>query len=313
MLKFESRILIRALFVAGLLLSAAVPAMADEPTPGGGTVNHCEVKSICDKVKDPATAPPPNGGGGTGGGGGGGPQVCSWNGKDWPCHDPEAGWFSNSTGCYYRYLSPQPEAGDPAWEGHKPSDGAVYNVSCKFTEDGLGTTEPRFFAQAPAGPPPDDPVALAKEAQDKIDFPDPVPGIAPKGAAVVGVPVWLWLDQSKGPAVPAPVTVRGNTLTVTVTPRLLKVVWDLGDGREETCATAGTPYDPSYGARKSPDCSHRFDIGSGTVPGGGFAGSVTVYWRADVTVTGGTQRIDPLPMILSTPLEVRVAEVQVLN
>ncbi|MEV7778580.1 hypothetical protein [Kitasatospora sp. NPDC088351] len=313
MLKPVRRFAIRAMVFAALLLSPVVPAAAD-PTPGG-EVNHCTVNVICAGTNEPGTKPTPGTGGG-GGGGGGGPELCSYHGVEWPCHDPELGWFSNSTGCYYQLTNPQPPADSPDWEGHKPSDGAVYDKTCRSSDGGQSAPEPTFFAQAPAGPPPDNPVALARQAADRITFPAPVPGIAPQGTAVVGVPVWLWLDQSKGSAVPAPVTVHGNTLSVTVTPKLDRVVWDLGDGRVETCegqTAPGTPYDPAYGAAASPTCGHVFAKGSATLPTGTFFGSVTAHWTAYVTVTGSNQKIDPLQMTRMTDLELRVAEVQVLN
>ncbi|WP_327682926.1 hypothetical protein [Kitasatospora sp. NBC_00458] len=296
-----------------MLLSPAVPAAA-EPTPTGGAT-RCEVNVICTGTEDPGTKPTP-GGGGTGGTGGSssGPQVCTWNGQPLACSDPVLGWFSASTGCYYRILSPQPAEGDPAWEGHKPSDGAVYNATCRYPDNsGQSPTLPRFFAQAPAGPPPDNPAQLARQARDRIAFPKPKPGTAPKGDSVVGAPLWLWLENAQAPA---PVSVSGNTLTVTVTPRLDWVEWKFGDGTKERCAgkaAAGTPYDPKYGNSPSPTCGHVFTSGSGTKKDGLFHGTVTAQWVGVVTVTGGTQRVDPIELPLTETLQFRVAEVQVLN
>lgn len=313
MLNPVRRFAIRVLVVAGLLLSPAAPAMADEP-PIGGDVTHCQVNVICEEYTTPGGTPSP-GGGGTGGGSAGGPQLCSWNGQEWPCHDPELGWFSSSTGCYYRELSPQPEAGSPAWGGHQPSEGTVYNETCRFTDGSIGTAAPKFFAQAPAGPPPLNPVAEARKIMDSIVLPFPEPGVAPKGTAVVGVPVWLWLENAKAPA---PKSVSGGGITITVTPHLQSVVWDLGDGRPVTCdkegAAAGTPYDAKYGAAKSPTCGHEFTTGSAGKPDGTFVGSVKANWVGVVTVTGSTQKVDPIKVPLTfAPLELKVGEVQVLN
>ncbi|MFI6844031.1 hypothetical protein [Kitasatospora sp. NPDC050467] len=312
MLKLERRIVIRALLSAGLLMAPAAPAMADEPP--AGDVTHCAVNVICEGTKTPGSTPTPGGGnGGTGDGGSGGPQLCRWNGEDWPCRDPELGWFSSATGCYYRTVTPQPSADDPVWAGHKPTEGTVYAETCRFTDGSMGTTAPKFFAQAPAEP-PFDPVAEAEKLMfEQITLPFPEPGIAPEGTAVVGVPVWLWLTNAKAPA---PKWVSNGTVTVTVTPRLESVVWDLGDGAKETCdkeGAAGTPYDPTYGAAKSPTCGHVFSTGSATKADGTFAGTVTANWVGEVTVTGSNQKVAPIKVPLSANLAMRVAEVQVLN
>ncbi|MGW4896660.1 hypothetical protein ACWEQL_31045 [Kitasatospora sp. NPDC004240] len=319
MLKPMARIPVRTALLVAMVLSPAVPAVAaDGPNPAPtatGEVNHCRMTDICIETGETGTRPGTGGGGG--GGGGGGVQLCSWNGKEWPCHDPEVGWFSNATGCYYKRLDPQPGADDPAWGGHRPTDGSVYEVNCRNTADGISAPELQFFAAAPAGPPPDDPVALARKAKGEINFPKPVPVTAPSGTLVVSVPVWLWLDQRGGPTVPAPRTVHGNTIAVTATPKLIDVVWDLdlGGGRTVTCHTPGTPYEAKYGAARSPDCGYVFTTGSATKRDGVFSGSVTVHWRIDSTVSGGSgnQPIGPLFQSATTDFQLKVAEVQVLN
>ncbi|MEE1824489.1 hypothetical protein PUR61_20255 [Streptomyces sp. BE20] len=229
------------------------------------------------------------------------------------CSDPELGWFSASRGCYFRLISPPPPAGDPRWQGHDPSEGSVYNVTCLDSAGSQTGAPAEFAAQAPAGPPPDNPAQLARQARDRIAFPKPKPVTAPKGDSVVGAPVWLWLEGSQPPA---PVSVSGNTLTVTVTPRLDWVEWKFGDGTKERCegkAAAGTPYDPTYGANASPTCGHVFKSGSGRTTDGLFHGTVTAHWVGVVTVTGGTQQVDPIELPLTEAVQFRVAEVQVLN
>ncbi|MEV6979364.1 hypothetical protein [Kitasatospora sp. NPDC093806] len=314
MLKPVRRSVIGAPLFAGLLLSPAltVPAAA-EPTPTGGAT-RCEVTAICAETHETATKPP-TGGGGTGGGTGGssnGPQVCTYNGQNFACSDPELGWFSAARGCYFRAISPPPAEGDPRWQGHKPSEGAVYNATCVQADGNLGAAPAEFFAQPPAGPPPDNPAQLARDARAKITFPPVKPGLAPKDASVVGAPVWLWLQDA---AVPTAGQARGNTLTVTVTPRLAWVKWTFGDGTTVTCsgaAAAGTPYDPAYADKPSPTCGHVFTTGSGSRKDGLFHGTVRAQWIGDVTVSDGT-RIDPIEVPLTADIAFKVAEVQVLN
>ncbi|MFE6749393.1 hypothetical protein ACFVGM_26360 [Kitasatospora purpeofusca] len=313
MLKPVRRWVIGAPLFAGLLMAPTGTAVADSTPTGGAT--RCHVNVICTGTSETTTKPPTGGGGGTGGTGHG-PQVCTYNGQNFACSNPEWGWFSSSRGCYYRLTDPQPPAGDRAWMGHNPEEGKVYSPTCPQSDGGISTPDPEFFAQPPAGPPPDNPVELAKEAAEEIVFPDPVPGIAPEGTSVVGVPVWFWLAN---PQPPAAKTARGNVIAVTVTPRLKSLEWSLGDQldpKKETvkkCVGAGTPYDPKYGSSPSPTCGHVFTTGSGTRKDGLFYGTLTVHWVGDVTITGGTQTVAPIDLETSVRLQFPVAEVQVLN
>ena len=36
------------------------------------------------------------------------------------------------------------------------------------------------------------------------------------------------------------------------------ITWDMGDGTEVVCNTAGTPYKPEFGRKDSPDCGHTY-------------------------------------------------------
>ncbi|MFC8448094.1 hypothetical protein [Kitasatospora sp. NPDC057223] len=311
MLKPIGRFTIRVLMAAGLLLAPAGTAMADGP---GGDVTHCAVTYVCTGVHEPGTAPTAAPTGTAAPATGGGPQTCSWNGKEWPCWDDDLGWFSE--GCYYRRSSPQPPAGDQAWEGHDPSaGGAVYDKVCRQADGGIDGQIPVFLAQAPGGPPPDNPAALAKDARDAIRFDPPTPHLAPTDGALVGLPVWLWYDWAGGGAAPAPSTVRGNYISVTATPTVTGVRWDLGDGHVVDCGkSAGTPYKAAFGKAKSPDCGYVFTESSAKRASGAFAGTVTVTWEVTARVVGTNQTFAPIVMrAVSDPFELKVGEVQVLN
>ncbi len=315
MLKPVRRWVIGAPLFAGLLMAPTGLAAAD-PTPTGGAT-RCHVNAICSGTGETTTRPPRGGGGGGGTGGStGGVQVCTYNDRNFACSDPELGWFSASTGCYFRLVTPPPPEGDPRWKGHSPSEGGVYNPTCVQSDGTLSPGPADFFAQPPAGPPPDNPVEIANRAAEQIDFPDPVPGVAPEGTSVVGAPVWFWLANAQPPAAK---TARGNVIAVTVTPRLKSLEWHLGDKLNVTdetvltCQGPGTPYEPKYGASPSPTCGHVFTTGSGTRKDGKFYGTLTVHWVGEVTITGGTQTVPPIDLETSTRLQFPVAEVQVLN
>ncbi|GAA1405397.1 hypothetical protein GCM10009639_52280 [Kitasatospora putterlickiae] len=313
MLKPVRRLVIGTPLFAGLLLAPTGPAAADPPGPTGGAT-QCEINIICREGGQQGSTPAPSGGGSHGGGGGtSGSRLCVWNGQVLACSDPELGWFSATNGCYYRVLNPQPEAGDPSWENHDPKEGSVYNVTCRSSDGSVSSPEPKFLAQAPVPAPPDPGAEADRYVHDELHFQPPTLGVAPKKDPVVGGNVWLWLADPKKPAT-EPLTLGG--LTVTVTPRVASVKWDLGDGTKVTCkgaAAVGTPYDVKYGANPSPTCGHVFKSGSGTKKDGVFTGSVEVVWMNDVTVSDGT-KVDPIEIrVTAERVSFRVAEVQVLN
>ncbi|MGA5821882.1 hypothetical protein ACPC54_28950 [Kitasatospora sp. NPDC094028] len=254
----------------------------------------------------------PGGGGGGGGGGSEGPPVCGFHDHVWACHDPQLGWFNNSEGCYFNTLDkPLPE-GDKAWAGHKPSEGVIYSKVCPQTDGGLGGTE---FVFVENGKDPQKLISPEDAARQlvyhEIVYPVPQVGIAPQGTAVVNSPVWLWAKNATPPK-SDPLGVSGAK--VTVTSRLERVEWDL-EGRKVVCGTAGTPYEASYGAAKSPDCGTEFTTGSGSRKDGVFTVTVKAVYAADVVITGSVNKTFTIPGLVRVgqATTLKVAEVQVLN
>jgi hypothetical protein len=147
-----------------------------------------------------------------------------------PCEDPELGSFSG--GCYYRKAHPQPAASDPAWQGHQPVDGAVYQRSCPFGVPGNGVLAEGFvwMAQPPVAAAVD-PAQLAQQAVDAMKLAGP-DIISPRtaGQYIVGVPMWMWVDQSPTTYGPNSATATAGGVTVTATAKVSKIVWKMGDG-----------------------------------------------------------------------------------
>ncbi|MFE7524177.1 hypothetical protein ACFU7Y_00435 [Kitasatospora sp. NPDC057542] len=306
------RIAVAASMSAGLLLSSAVSATADEPPSGGA--EQCTTNVICVDAHSGGKTPGP-GGSNPGGGGGSdtGPQLCSYHDVAWACHDPQLGWFSSDKGCYFRPLDAPPPAGDPQWDGHDPKDGALYTKVCPQTDGGMGGAEIVFEPTAPDGQNVNAEATAIQAAYDRVRFRPPVGRAAPQNTAVVNAPVWLWADDA---ALPAPGSAAVAGISVTVTPRLVKADWSFGDHLQTSCTTPGTPYDPKYGDAKSPDCGYEFRTSSAGEKNGVFSATVTMRWEATVVVTGGSNpRKFTIPGInqSSKPFDLKVAEMQVLN
>ena len=225
-----------------------------------------------------------------------------------PC-DSSAGWWSGTHQCYVREMSPQPPASDPLWQGR--TTGKVYD--CTLPPGVAGPNLP-FWAQDP-------PVSsaqvvnLAARAVQSLGLtaidigmaPTPT-SIDPASIGVVGLPNWMWVKnpspRTYGPAIGS---ASDGVVTVTVTAKVDRVTWTMGDGSAPIiCTTAGTPYAASYGATSSPDC--------GRSPGYQRPGTYNVeaasHWTISYTSSVGIG--GSLSMNLSSVSTVMVGEYQSL-
>ncbi|WP_442934366.1 hypothetical protein [Micromonospora sp. CPCC 205546] len=289
-----------------LTLAAAVPAIAAKRADPGA---ECPPgQSDCSVWDDDPGAPGDPGGGGDDGGGGdpgggGGGGKCQWNGRTIKCYDDVLGWFNNGDGCYYKLAQPQPEA---------PEGQQWYVRTCNGGDLGSQTTVLRDAPPPGFGAPPD-PEELARRALAKITIAAPRIAVAPRrsnGPGLVGLPVWMWGrdDDPKyfGPTQRASESERG--LTVEITARFDRIVWNMGNGSTVTCSDAGTPYraDGPLAGRRSPDCGYH----SGYPKAGDYRVRATTYWT--VTWQGGGQS-GVIPVNRSTgTVPVRINELQVV-
>lgn len=121
---------------------------------------------------------------------------------------------------------------------------------------------------------------LAERAKAKIKLAKPNVGSAPCTGAgcqgAVGIPVWLWTQALPTQSESA----SAGSRTVTVSDKVTKVTWDLGNGTTITCNGSGTAYDPSMGWATSPDCG----VPNGYPQAGRY--TVTATFHHEVTYTG---------------------------
>jgi hypothetical protein len=224
----------------------------------------------------------------------------------------QGAYWSNGYDCYISPLDPQPPAGDPAWQGHKPGDGVVYDCYQPQTDLLMGIWS--------ADPPPNSgqgptPRQVAQSAISQMNLRAIDIGIAPepgKGSVgLVGMPVWMWAANPDSHTVgPATASATAGGITVTATARLHRITWDMGDGHTVTCTTAGTPYMPAYGNRESPDCGHVYTSSNSAEPGDAFTVTATSDW---VITWQGAGQSGTIPLDgLTRSVQISIGEAQVL-
>lgn len=258
----------------GVLLAVmcAVPAHAGDGGGGCGG-SDCDVWG-----EQPGNSP---GGGGSDGGGSSG---CRFQDRTVPCTIAGLGWFNSSNGCYYT-PTPIPPFGDP----HAGEEGKWYTVTCGMYNGGPVVTADVWVAGAALQPPPD-PEELARRALATITLkgadihlsanqsrdPDAAPGAAGSGG-LVHLPVWMWTEVTPNTWGPISASASEGGLTVTITAKVEKIVWNMGDRQPaQVCTSPGTPFRRGDGGTESPTCGHVYQA-----PADPYQVTATSHWRVD--------------------------------
>jgi hypothetical protein len=254
--------------------------------------------------------------GGGGGSGGGGPNTCEHpTYGEFPCFEQGRGWWSGTQLCYVSYLSPQPPAGHGDWDGHDPDEGAVYELYCprgvSGTERFARRTE--FFAEAPDLPSVSQ---LAQQAMEALPLAEADVGIAPgpDGAGLVGLPVWMWTNNTAATWGPVSVSVPGPGITVTAEGNATQIEWNMGDGTTVVCESPGIPYEARYGDQHSPDCGHVYTQPSRSQPDGRYTVTAITTWHVEWWVeTRGSGAEGEQFFDRTSSTTVRINELQVVT
>ncbi len=269
-----------AVTVGGLLI-----ALDSTPSAAGGT-GSCPPEIPWCTVTGTG-----GGGGGTGGGGGGGggSTGCSYEGHDVACFEPGLGYYNSSNQCYYLREDPQPAADSPVWGTHDPTKGAFYEVTCFSGPPPWGSGEvgavEEWIARPATGPTP---AELAADALAKIRLDGAAIHMAPTPGGVgglVGLPVWMWTTVSIHTWGPIHSSATSGALTVNITAKAAKIVWNMGDGHTVTCYSPGDAYVAADGGAASGDCGYRYTKPSYAKANGKYAITATTTWT--VTWVGG--------------------------
>lgn len=167
---------------------------------------------------------------------------------------------------------------------------------------------------APAGPPAPivtpEQAAYIATARLTLSAPKPMigpsPDINPWKMAAVGYPMWLWAE---GNLDPAPVADTVYDLSVSLDARLVKVVYDMGDGNKITCTDASQPWTTRVPAgAPSPVCGYTYQEPS--LPKGDYTVTANAVWAVDWAINATTGTI---PFYQSASTQLPVGELQVLN
>lgn len=292
-----------ALTTALLVFTAGPPALADPGAecPPGQT--DCSVWD--DEPGTPGGGGDGGDGGGNGGGNGGGAGKCQWNGRTIPCYDDVLGWFNNGDGCYYKLAEPQPP--------DTPEGQQWYVQTCNGGDLGSQRLVLRDAPPPGFGAPPD-PEEIALRLLASIDLLPPRISVAPRrsqGPGLVGLPVWMWASPGRNYFGDPPLT-RSATqggVSVTITAKVHRVVWDMGNGDKVTCSGPGTPYSTSgpYAGQPSPDCGYD----DGYRKAGTYRISATTHWEVD-WAGGGERGTIPVTRT-SNVVPIQINELQVVT
>jgi hypothetical protein len=276
-------------------LSVPVTSYAEDDPKGGGIecgLYDCEVE-----VNVP---------GQTGGQAGGSGSTDGTGGSG----SSDGGDPTGKKVCKYKLADPQPPAGSLDWEGHEPGDGAVYEQTCGWEDFTNTITRMVWLAE----PPPQetvDPAVLAQRAVDSMTLLGPdIASPRAAGKYTVGVPMWMWVNQSATTYGPNTASASAGGITVTATAKVSKIVWKMGDGASVTCNGPGTPYQASEGMAQSPTCGHVYSKTSAGAKNGKFPLTATSTWTIDWQ--GGGQA-GQLTEIRQTNVQVAIGELQVVR
>ncbi|GGM20712.1 ATP/GTP-binding protein [Streptomyces fumigatiscleroticus] len=292
--------MLRRAAVATLVLAGIVSPVAHAAATGSGV---CKGASMYVQVCAEAS------GSGPGAGGSGSDSGKSAAGA------ASAGTSSSAPKCTYEKLNPQPPSSNLAMqEGKKQGGkGAVYRVVCP--ETGRIGVEWIPDGQMQPAAPKIDPEVLVRRAVDSMKLVGPkIASPRSDGTYVVGMPMWMWVEQTPTTYGPNSATAAADGVTVTATAQVASISWTMGDGTEAVvCNGPGTQYDSSRGKAMSPDCGHVYD----TVPAGqrdkAYHGTATATWTIDWKVTGGPADAGSFTELRQSTFTAHVREVQIVK
>lgn len=205
-------------------------------------------------------------------------EGCVSDGEQVPC-ERDGRWLG-ADGCYYGPFDD--DADDSSLE--PPDDSEDWDLLLRVCYDDAGNILQAYPMWVEESPVTVDPAELAEEAVSNLRLPSLDIDASPPDRQLVGLPTWLWVDETGWQPQQATASVTGLSVTATATPRHAE--WSLGDGATVSCQGPGTAWTPgTHPQAASPDCGHIYTRSSAGQSDGQHAVSVTVAWT--VTWEGG--------------------------
>lgn len=215
---------------------------------------------------------------------------------------------------YYAVVAPQMSVLDPTpvvdWAAGpvNPVRGEFYMLGC--TDETGVRVHTRYLAFDPR-----DPFGGAgataraiDEARRRLELPDPQPRVNPPDAQLVGLPMWLWLEQPWD-RIWVSASIGDVWASVDAWPEMS--LWEFEDGTRIWC-DQGRAYDMwRRPAEQSSNCTHTFSRSSMWSTGGVEWVRVTVTWGVEWTSSElGGESLGTVTRTAEFP--VRVVEAQAL-
>jgi len=238
------------------------------------------------------------------------------------------GWYSYRYDCYFldvtdRFLGSYPD--DAVYlEGTEPGgDGYLYRVRCFFEHYNVPygwLGEEVFYYVLPSPPDgyegtPDPTADLVVQAFNELGLRGPEIGTAPPetGAALVGMPVWLWTEITEQTWGEPEASASAGGVTVTARAQARRIDWHMGDGHDPVTCDAGRPWQPGDDPR-DPPCGYTYTRPSRHLPGGRYEITGVTTWDVTWSVSGGPSdgRGGTVTLTPQSRTTLRVNEVQVL-
>ena len=152
--------------------------------------------------------------------------------------------------------------------------------------------------------------ALVRTLVGRLDLPESTPLVGPDPSvnewnmAVVGYPLWLWVE---GDATVSS-QVSGYGITITLDARRTKTVFSMGDGKSVTCARMSAYSKSVKPATPSPTCGYTYSWPS--LPKGSYRVTAASSWVVDWTALGYSGSI---PVTVTGERDLPVGELHSLN
>lgn len=209
--------------------------------------------------------------------------------------------------CIWTAMSPQPSppaGADPtrgAWEECKPSRTLLpgEQAQVRWWESTAGSA---------ASPGEAARTVVARLPLEGIEIGMVPESVEEDGFGAVGMPAWMWVANRDDPQAWGPYTATETVdgLEVSATARPVHVTWDMGDGSQVVCQTAGTPYEKRYGREESPSCGYTYERMSKPT----YTVTAITTWSVEWSAGGESGVIETATR---SAQEIVIGEYQVLN